>query len=110
MARERTGAFDSPRAPRTLSLQVREEQMPLKKAGGPFVGLDIGTNFIKACEIDIRGGRANLRGIAVIPTPPESVSNNEIVDPVALGKAIKQVLTQNGIKAKSAVTCVTGQS
>src|SRR3954471_24562477 len=84
--------------------------MPLKKAGGPFVGLDIGSNFIKACEIDVRGGRANLRGIAVIPTPPEAVVNSEIVDPVSLGKTIKAVLQQSGIKAKQVVTCVAGQS
>jgi type IV pilus assembly protein PilM len=84
--------------------------MPLKKAGGPFVGLDIGSNFIKACEIDVRGGKPNLRGIAVIPTPPDAVANNEIVDPVALGKAIKQVLSQNGIKGRSVVSSVAGQS
>lgn len=84
--------------------------MPLKKAGGPIVGLDIGSNFIKACEVDVRGGKANLRGIAVIPTPPDAVANNEIVDPVALGKAIKQVLSQSGIKAKTVITSVAGQT
>lgn len=84
--------------------------MALKKSGGPVVGLDIGTSFIKACEIDARGGKANLRGIAVLPTPPEALANTEIVDPVALGKVIKSVLQQSGIKAKKVVTCVAGQS
>src|SRR5205823_5317279 len=41
---------------------------------------------------------------------PEAVQNNEIVDPVALGRAIKQLLTRAGIKAKKVVTCVSGQS
>jgi type IV pilus assembly protein PilM len=84
--------------------------MPLKKSGGPIVGLDIGSSFIKACEVDIRGGQANLRGIAVLPTPPDLVVNNEISDPVALGKLIKQVLAQSGIKAKAVVTSVAGTS
>jgi type IV pilus assembly protein PilM len=84
--------------------------MPLKKSGGPVVGLDIGSNFIKACEIESRGGRASLRGIAVLPTPPEAVANNEIIDPVALGKTIKQVLGQAGIKARKVITSVAGQS
>jgi type IV pilus assembly protein PilM len=84
--------------------------MPLKKSGGPIVGLDIGSSFIKACEIDCRGGRAHLRGVAVAPTPPEAVSNSEITDPVTLGKTIKQILQQAGIKAKKVVTCVAGQS
>src|SRR5687767_4183014 len=84
--------------------------MALKKSGGPVVGLDIGSSFIKACEIDVRGGKANLRGICVLPTPPEALANTEIVDPVALGKVIKAVLQQSGIKAKKVVTCVAGQS
>jgi len=84
--------------------------MPLKKAGGPIIGLDIGTSFIKACEIECKGGRATLRGIAVLPTPKEAVTNNEITDPVALGKAIKTTLAQAGIKAKKAITSVAGQS
>jgi type IV pilus assembly protein PilM len=84
--------------------------MPLKKSAGPVVGLDIGSNFIKACEVDIRGGKPSLRAIAVLPTPPDAVSNNEIVDPIALGKTIKQILAQSGIKAKNVVSCVAGQS
>ncbi len=84
--------------------------MPLKKSAGPIVGLDIGSALIKACEIDCRGGRANLRGIAVMPTPPESVSGTEITDPVSLGRAIKALFRQNGIKAAGVVTSVAGQS
>src|SRR3712207_4161375 len=83
--------------------------MPLKN-GGPIVGLDIGSSFIKGCAVEAKGGKAHLRGIAVLPTPPEAVTNDEIVDPVALGKTIKQVLSQAGIKARKVVTCVSGQS
>lgn len=84
--------------------------MPLKKAAGPVVGLDIGSSFIKVCELECKGGKASLRGIALLPTPPEVMSNNEIVDPVTLGKTIKHIMLQAGIKAKKVVTCVTGQS
>jgi type IV pilus assembly protein PilM len=84
--------------------------MAQKKAGGPIVGLDIGTSFIKACEVDCRGGRVNLRGITVIPTPPGVMTNNEIIDPVTLGRAIRQALQQAGIKAKKVVSSVTGQT
>lgn len=84
--------------------------MPLKKAGGPVVGLDIGSSFIKACEVEAKGGKASLRGIAVVPTPPEAVANNEITDPVTLGKTIRQVLKQAGIKCPKVVSCVSGQS
>lgn len=84
--------------------------MPLKKSGGPIVGLDIGSAFIKACEIDCKGGRANLRGIAILKTPSDAVANNEIVDPVALGKTIKRALQEAGIKSKRTICSVSGQS
>jgi type IV pilus assembly protein PilM len=38
------------------------------------------------------------------------VSNNEIIDPVALGKAIKTALNQAGIKARKAICSVAGQT
>lgn len=75
-----------------------------------MVGLDIGSSTIKVCEVDCKGGRIHLRGIAVMETPPQAVANNEIIDPVALGKAIRQVLSQSGIKARKVVTCVAGQT
>jgi len=84
--------------------------MPLKKSGGPIIGLDIGSSTIKACELECKGGKVTLRGIAIADTPSESVVNNEIVDPVALGKTIKALLQQSGIKGKKAVTSVAGQS
>ncbi len=84
--------------------------MPLKKSGGPFVGLDIGSTTIKACEIECRGGRPVLRGITVFPTPADTVVNNEIVDPVNLGKAIRRELQKAGIRCNKAITAVSGQS
>lgn len=84
--------------------------MPLKRSGGPFVGLDIGSATIKACEIDCRGGKAYLRAIAQLETPSDVVVNGEIVNPVTLGKAIRQVLNQHGIKARKVVSSVSAQS
>lgn len=84
--------------------------MAQKKAGGPIVGLDIGTSFIKVCEVDCRGGRVNLRGLTVLPTPVGVLNNNEIIDPVTLGRTIRQALQQAGIKAKKVVSSVTGQT
>ncbi|MBM3459376.1 MAG: type IV pilus assembly protein PilM, partial [Armatimonadetes bacterium] len=51
-----------------------------------------------------------LRGMTVIPTPAAAVVNNEIVDPVTLGKTIRQALNQAGIRSKQAVIAVAGQS
>lgn len=84
--------------------------MPLKRSGGPYVGLDIGAATIKACQIESRGGKPYLRGVAVLDTPADIVINGEIVNPVALGRAIKEVLARNGIRGNRVVSSVTGQN
>jgi type IV pilus assembly protein PilM len=78
--------------------------------GSTVVGLNIGSNLVKAVEI--RGGRGqfDVTGVAVMPTPPDSVSNGVIMQPDVLGQAIKQLLASNGIRAKSVVSSVAGQS
>ncbi|MBI3911557.1 MAG: type IV pilus assembly protein PilM [Armatimonadetes bacterium] len=82
----------------------------LKNPGGPIVGLDIGSNLIKVCQAQLRAGRPEVTALAVLPTPPEAVTNNEIVDPVALGKALRALLGQAGIKGRHVVTSVAGQN
>ncbi|MCS6860357.1 MAG: pilus assembly protein PilM [Abditibacteriales bacterium] len=74
------------------------------------VGLNIGSNLIKAVEV--RGGRGqfDVTGVAIMPTPPDTVSNGVIMQPDVLGQAIKQLLASNGIRAKSVVSSVAGQS
>lgn len=82
----------------------------VKNPGGPVIGLDIGSNFIKACQAQVRGGRPEVTAMAVLPTPSDSVSGTEIIDPVALGRVLKQLLAQSGFKAKKVVSSVAGQS
>jgi type IV pilus assembly protein PilM len=84
--------------------------MALKKSGGPFVGLDIGSTTIKAVELECRGGKFNLRGLGTLPTPPEAVVNGEIVDPVALGRALKGMLQSSRIRARDVISSVSGQN
>src|SRR5437588_2872839 len=80
------------------------------KSSGPMVGLDIGSNFIKACQAQVRGGRPEVTALAVVPTPTDAVAGTEIRDPVALGRALKQLLAQSGLKARTVVSSVAGQS
>src|SRR5688500_3062968 len=68
-----------------------------KSGGGPVIGLDIGTTFIKACQARVKGGRPEITALAVMPTPSDAVSGTEIIDPVTLGRTIKQLFAQAGI-------------
>jgi type IV pilus assembly protein PilM len=81
-----------------------------KPGGGPTLGLDIGTGFIKAVEVrpSRRGPVVTALGIA--PTPPGSFSGDVIADPKALGATIRQLLRDSGISTKRCVSAVSGQS
>ncbi len=78
--------------------------------GSTVVGLNIGSNLVKAVEIKGARGQFDVTGVAVMPTPPDSISNGVIMQPDVLGQAIKQLLASNGIRSKSVVSSVAGQS
>ncbi len=79
-------------------------------AFGPTVGLDIGTQQIKAVEL--RPGKAGLTvsALGVAPTPVGVMQNNIITDPKLMGQAVRQLLKESGISAKKVVGSVAGQS
>jgi type IV pilus assembly protein PilM len=80
------------------------------KGGAPVLGLDIGAAFIKAVELRPGKGALAVTGVGVLPTPPGCIVNDEIVDPVVLAAAVKQLLSESGIKSKNVVASVAGQS
>ena len=84
----------------------------LKGAGGPIVGLDIGSTYIKVVEARLGKDRAVVTGLGVMPTPTDAIdpSSNTITDPVALGQAVKKLLEQSGIKSKKVVSTIASQS
>lgn len=79
-------------------------------ASGPTVGLDIGTQQIKAVEI--RPGKTGLAvsALGISPTPFGVMQNNIITDPKVMGQAIKQLFKESGITSKRVIGSVAGQS
>lgn len=80
------------------------------KSGGPVVGLDIGSRWIKAVEIRPGKGGPVVTGIGYEPTPEGAVVEDAILDPTAVGNAIKQLFQSGGITANKVVSAVSGQS
>ena len=80
------------------------------KAGGPVVGIDIGSSLIKAVEAKLGKTGIQVTGLAIAPTPEGVLENGVVTNPAALGSAIKKLLNENGIKAKQCVSAVAGQS
>jgi len=74
------------------------------------LGLDIGTNRIKFAEA--RQGRQGpvITNAGSAPTPRDTISNGVIVDPSTLAAAVRDLLDQHGVAAKSVVSSVASQS
>lgn len=79
-------------------------------AGGSYVGLDIGSNLMKVAEIRRTGKGLELVALGIAATPHEAYENNDIVDPVAMSKAVKALLKEAGISTKQCVSTLSGQS
>lgn len=80
----------------------------LKK--GARIGLDITSDTIVVVELKKHRNQLHLENIAVASTPLNAVQDGEIMDPSAVAEVIAELLEENGIQAKSAVTAVAGQS
>lgn len=75
-----------------------------------MVGLDIGTDSIKVAEAKFAKDGLAITALGIAKTPPGVIENEVIVDPKALGAAIKALLTESGIKTKKCVSSVSGAS
>lgn len=74
------------------------------------IGIDIGSNLIKVVEAKAGKDGINVVAIGVGPTPAGTIDNEIIVDPQALGQALKSLLAESGITCKRCVSSVAGQS
>ena len=74
------------------------------------LGLDVGTNLIKVVEMRAARGSLQLLNLGIRPTPPEVIANGVIVDPAALGSAIRGLLQAQGIRTRDVIASVAGQS
>ncbi len=79
-----------------------------KPSGGAFVGLDIGSQTIKAVEARGAGSNLQISALGIENTPPGAIQGGIVADPKALGAAIKALLAKSGIGAKRSVSAATG--
>jgi type IV pilus assembly protein PilM len=74
-----------------------------------LLGLDITTSSIKLIELINSGGHYRVESYAAEPTPANSMNEKTIVDPEAVGEAIRRAVKRSGLPApkspsRSAVT------
>lgn len=78
-----------------------------------LVGLDIGSGYVKVCEIQASGkggGRHyRLQKLGMAAIPHDAIVDGDIMDSNAVGSAIRQVLAEQKIKSKDVAISVSGQ-
>jgi type IV pilus assembly protein PilM len=74
------------------------------------LGIDIGSEFIKICEVKSQGGSPTVTAMGITPTPEGSVDHTGIFNPEAVSVALKKVIGDCGATVQSAVVTITGQN
>ncbi len=78
-------------------------------SGAPPVGLDIGTDHVRAAVLKASSSAPTLAAYGRVDMPMGAVVDGEIVDPAAVSSAIRELWRQPGIKGREVLTGVSNQ-
>lgn len=78
-------------------------------AGRTAIGLDIGTSGVRAAELHFGKGEVTLAKFGQVALPEGAVRDGEVIDPVAVGQAIKQLWAHTKFSSKKVVVGVANQ-
>ena len=82
----------------------------ITKSQPALVGVDISSTAVKLLQLSRSGNRYRVEHYAVEPLPPNAVVEKNIVEPEAVGEAIKRALARSGTRAKHAAAAVAGSA
>ena len=74
------------------------------------LGVDIGSQSIKVCELRTQGKEATITGLAIGPTPEGAVDHTGVYNPEAVGDALKKLVSANGMSVGQVVVSIAGQA
>jgi type IV pilus assembly protein PilM len=75
-----------------------------------IIGLDIGSHHIKAIYLERRRGGWTVTAAGVAPTPPESVAEGIVHEPVRVAEAVSALLRERNIPPGEAVAAISGST
>lgn len=81
--------------------------MTLAKRKG-IVGIDLGHSAIKVVQIERNGAGFKVARYGAIPTPPDAIKDGVVVDPEAVGAALKTLLKEAHVHAGIGVVAASG--
>ena len=82
----------------------------ISKSQPALVGVDISSTAVKLLQLSKAGNRYRVEHYAVEPLPPNAVVEKNIVEPEAVGAAIKRAVARSGTRLKYAAAAVAGSS
>ncbi|HEV2908219.1 MAG TPA: type IV pilus assembly protein PilM [Candidatus Eremiobacteraceae bacterium] len=78
------------------------------RGGSHHLGVDFGSSEIKAVQFGQSPRGPVLEHVYRTPTPVNSIKDGVVVDPPAVGDALRQLITDGAFTARRVVTSVTG--
>jgi type IV pilus assembly protein PilM len=75
-----------------------------------IIGLDIGSHHIKAIYLERRRGGWTVTAAGVAPTPPDSVGEGVVHEPVRVAEAVSALLRERNIPPGEAVAAISGST
>jgi type IV pilus assembly protein PilM len=76
----------------------------------PLIGLDVTTSSIKLIELSMAGSEYRVEAYAGEATPPNSINEKIIVDPEAVGEAIKRAIKRAGTRTPDVAIAISGDA
>ena len=74
------------------------------------LGLDITTSSIKLIELAMAGGQYRVESYAAEATPPNAINENTLVDPEAVGEAIRRAVKKSGTTVREVAVAISGDA
>ena len=82
----------------------------ITKSQPALVGVDISSTAVKLLQLSRSGNRYRVEHYAVEPLPPNAVVEKNIVEPEAVGEAIKRAVSRSGTRVRHAAAAVAGSA
>ena len=76
----------------------------------PLIGLDITTSSIKLIELSMSGDGYRVEAYAGEATPANAINEKIIVDPEAVGEAIKRAIKRSGSRTPDVAIAISGDA
>ncbi len=75
-----------------------------------IVGLDIGSNSVKAVELSSTSGGYKITAFGYAPLPSEAIVHGSFMNAPGISSAIEEAIAEGGIKSKDVASSVSGHS